>query len=126
MGILGRCRLSRVYARAIASKPVSIQFSASERLFFLSYSINIDGKQYTKIFVPSIQYPQSSDNIIVNNGLKWRVDPTNLNLNLAEPSNSKLQAVLVLLIFFQKSKKAFSVHLNSCLSYEGAFDTGQF
>jgi hypothetical protein len=30
MGILGRCRLSRVYARAIASKPVSIQFTASK------------------------------------------------------------------------------------------------
>jgi len=91
-------RLSRVYARAIAGKPVSMQFLASQRLFSLSYSIDTNIKQPTEIIVPSIQYAESSYNITVNNALKWKVDSTNPNVILVEPSdqliNSKEQAVI--------------------------------
>ncbi len=91
-------RLSRVYARAIAGQPVSMQFLASQRLFSLSYTIDTNIKQPTEIFVPSMQYPQSSYNITVNNALKWKVDSTNPNIILVEPSDqlikSKEQAVI--------------------------------
>ncbi len=91
-------RLSRVYARAIAGKPLAMQFIPNQRLFSLSYYIDTDIKQPTEIVVPSIQYPQSSYTVTVNNALKWRVDSTNPNVILVEPSdqllNSKEQSVI--------------------------------
>ena len=75
-----------------------MQFIASQRLFYLSYYIDTNIKQPTEIFIPSIHYPQSSYDITVNRPLKWKVDPTNSNIILVEPSdqliNSPVQAVI--------------------------------
>ncbi len=91
-------RLSRVYARAIAGKPLAMQFLADQRLFSLSYYIDTNIKQPTEIVVPPIQYPQSSYTITVNNALKWRIGSTNPNIILVEPSdqvlNSKEKAII--------------------------------
>ncbi|CAF1048924.1 unnamed protein product [Rotaria sordida] len=91
-------RLSRVYARAIAGKPSTMEFIPADRYFYLSYFIDTNIKQPTEIFVSPLQYPKSSYNITVNNALKWRVNPTNRNIILVEPSdqiiNSKVQDVL--------------------------------
>ena len=83
-------RVARVYARAIAGRPLSMQFLASARSFYLTYEIDTSIKQPTEIFVPSIQYPQSSYNITVNEVLKWKVDPTNPNVILVQPTEQIL------------------------------------
>jgi endoglycosylceramidase len=85
-------RLSRVYARAIAGKPISMQFLADQRLFSLSYYININIKQPTEIVIPAIQYPQSNYNITVNNALKWKIDSINPNIILVEPSDQLINS----------------------------------
>jgi endoglycosylceramidase len=91
-------RVSRVYARAVAGIPISMQFIASERLFSLSYYVDTTIKQPTEIYIPAIQYPQSSYNVTVNSALQWKVDATNANIILVEPTdqlvNSKEQAVI--------------------------------
>ncbi len=99
-------RLSRVYARAIAGKPLSMQFLASERLFSLSYYIDTNIKQPTEIVVPSIQYQQFSYTVTVNNALKWKIDSTSSNIILVEPSdqliNSREQAVIGVIVIRPK------------------------
>ena len=67
-------RVARVYPRAIAGKSLSIQYIASERSFYFTYNIDINIKQPTEIFVPPLQYPQSSYKITVNEVLKWRME----------------------------------------------------
>ena len=79
-------RLSRVYARAIAGKPLSMQYIARERLFYLSYYIDPDIQQPTEIYIPAIQFPESSYLVTVNAVLQWTVDPENKNLILIQPS----------------------------------------
>jgi hypothetical protein len=90
-------RISRIYARAIAGKLLAMQYIANQTTFYLSYYVNPNITQPTEIFVPAIQFPQQSYNVTVNAALKWRVDPTNPNVILVEPSeqlvNSKEQAV---------------------------------
>ncbi len=60
--------------------------------------INPAIQQPTEIYVPSIQFPPDSYNVTVNAALKWRINPTNPNIILVEPSEqfvkSKEQAVL--------------------------------
>jgi endoglycosylceramidase len=91
-------RLSRIYARAIAGKPLAMQYIASQRNFYLSYYIDPTIKQPTEIYIPSLQFPQQSYNLTVNSVLKWKVDPTNNNIILVEPNEqlvkSKDQAVI--------------------------------
>ncbi|CAF0900617.1 unnamed protein product [Rotaria sordida] len=91
-------RLSRVYARAIAGKPLAMQYIASQRVFYLSYYIDPTIKQPTEIYISPIQYPQQSYNITVNRALKWKIDQTNTNIILVEPNEqfvkSKNQAVI--------------------------------
>lgn len=85
-------RLSRVYARAIAGIPLSMQFLANQSLFYLSYYIDINIKQPTEIVIPDIQYPQSSYNITVNSVLKWKVNSTNPTIIFIEPSDQFLES----------------------------------
>lgn len=80
-------RLARVYPRAIAGKPISIQYIADQRLFSLSYYVNTTITQPTEIVVPSLQYPQGSYHVTVNNILKWQVSTTNPNVLLVEPND---------------------------------------
>jgi len=91
-------RMARIYARAIAGKPLAMQYIASQREFYLSYYIDPTITQPTEIFVPSIQFPQQSYNITVNAPLKWKLDSTNMNIILVEPNEqlvkSKDQAVI--------------------------------
>jgi endoglycosylceramidase len=90
--------LSRVYARAVAGQLLGMQYIPQERVFYLSYFINPAIKQPTEIYIPSILFPQQSYNITVNSALKWRVDPSNINVILVEPNEqlvkSKDQAVV--------------------------------
>jgi endoglycosylceramidase len=91
-------RIARIYPHAIAGKPLAMQYIAAQRIFYLSYYIDPNIKQPTEIYVPSIQFPQQSYNVTVNSVLKWRVDPTNMNIILVEPNEqlvkSKEQAVI--------------------------------
>ncbi len=91
-------RISRIYARAIAGKVLAMQYIANLRTFYLSYDVDPNITQPTEIFIPAIQFPQQSYNVTVNAALKWRVDPTNPNVILVEPSEqavtSKEQAVI--------------------------------
>lgn len=91
-------RLSRVYARAIAGKPITMQFLASKRLFFLSYYIDLNIQQPTEIVVPSIQYPSSNYIVTVNDVLTWKIDSTDPRIILVQPSdvlvNSNEQAII--------------------------------
>lgn len=93
--ILGRAptikRVSRIYARAIAGKPITMQYIASQRSFSLSYYIDSTITQPTEIFIPAIQFPQQSYNVTVNAPLKWKYDPTNNNIILVEPNNQFIQ-----------------------------------
>ncbi|CAF2986326.1 unnamed protein product [Rotaria sp. Silwood2] len=45
-------------------------------------------KQFTEIYISSIQYPQQNYNITVNRVLKWKIDLTNTNVILVEPNES--------------------------------------
>ncbi|CAF3878742.1 unnamed protein product [Rotaria sp. Silwood1] len=91
-------RLSRVYARAIAGKPLAMQYIASQRQFYLSYYIDPTIKQPTEIYVSPLLYPQQSYNVTVNRALKWKTDSTNANIILVEPNEqffkSKNQAII--------------------------------
>ncbi len=91
-------RLSRAYARAIAGTPISMTYHADKRIFYLDYYANKTIHEPTEIYVPFLQYPQASYKIIVNQYLKWKVDPTDPNIILVEPSeqfmNSLLQTVI--------------------------------
>ncbi|CAF2270846.1 unnamed protein product [Rotaria magnacalcarata] len=91
-------RLSRVYARAIAGKPLSMQYIASQRSFYLSYYVDPTIKQPTEIYVSPLQYPAQSFNVTVNRSLKWTMDPSNANIILVQPNEqfvkSKYQAVI--------------------------------
>ncbi|CAF0879721.1 unnamed protein product [Adineta ricciae] len=80
-------RLSRVYARAIAGKPLAMQFLAQQRSFYLSYYINTTIPEPTEIVVPPVQYPEFSYRIFVNNALKWRIDSKESNVILVEPND---------------------------------------
>lgn len=79
-------RVTRIYARAIAGKPLAMQFIASQRQFYLSYYTDGSIKQPTEIFVPPAKFPQQSYNVTVNSVLKWRRDPTDANVILVELS----------------------------------------
>lgn len=85
-------RLSRVYARAIAGKPIIMQFLASQRSFFLSYYIDVTIKKPTEIVVPPIQYPQASYIVTVNDPLMWTIDSRDPNVVRVEPSDLFLNA----------------------------------
>jgi hypothetical protein len=91
-------RLSRVYARAIAGTPISMKYHADKRIFYLHYYANKTINEPTEIYVPFLHYPQASYKIIVNQYLKWKVNPTDANIILIEPSehyiNSLLQNVI--------------------------------
>jgi endoglycosylceramidase len=91
-------RIARIYAHAIAGKPLAMQYIAAQRTFYLSYYLDPNINQPTEIYVPSIQFPQQSYNVTVSSALKWRVDPTNVNIILVEPNEqlvkSKEQAVI--------------------------------
>ncbi len=79
-------RIARIYARAIAGKPVAMQYIANERIFYLSYYIDPTIKQPTEIYISPIQFPQQNYNVTVSAALKWKIDPTNANIILVEPS----------------------------------------
>ncbi|CAF1390470.1 unnamed protein product [Rotaria sordida] len=79
-------RLSRVYARAIAGRPISMIYRADKRIFSLSYVIDKTINKPTEIYVPFLNYPQASYRVIVNKYLKWKVDPTDANVILVEPN----------------------------------------
>jgi len=49
---------------------------------------------YTEIYVPFVKYPQSSYKIIVNQYLKWKVDPIDGNLIIVEASEDFLNSLL--------------------------------
>jgi hypothetical protein len=53
---------------------------------------------YTEIYVPFVNYPQSSYKRILNQYLKWKVDPIDGNLIIVEASeyflNSQLNNVI--------------------------------
>jgi len=75
-----------------------MQYIADQRLFYLSYYVDPMIKQPTEIFIPPLEFPQQSYNITVNAVLKWKIDPTNTNVILVEPSQqfvmSQDQAVI--------------------------------
>lgn len=79
-------RLSRVYARAIAGKPLAMQYINTDRSFYLSYYIDAKAKKPTEIYVSPLQYPNQSYNVTVNKVLQWSVDPTNTNIILVQPN----------------------------------------
>jgi endoglycosylceramidase len=91
-------RISRIYARAIAGKPLAMQYIGSQRVFYLSYYVDPTITKPTEIYIPAIQFPQQSYNVTVNAALKWRIDPTNNNIILVEPNEqfvySKEQAAI--------------------------------
>ncbi|UJR21736.1 hypothetical protein I4U23_024811 [Adineta vaga] len=78
-------RVSRIYARAIAGKPIAMQYIAKQRMFYLSYYLDLTIKKPTEIFIPPMQFPKQSYNITVNAALKWTIDPTDANVILVEP-----------------------------------------
>ncbi|CAF2160118.1 unnamed protein product [Rotaria magnacalcarata] len=80
--------LSRVYARAIAGRPLSMGYIASEKHFYLSYVIDKSIKEPTEIFIPSVQFPKGNYNVTVTEELKWRVDSKNPSVILVEPSDA--------------------------------------
>lgn len=80
-------RLSRIYARAIAGKPLAMQYVTSDRTFYLSYYIDPTIKQPTEVYVPLVQFPPGSYNITITPTLKWKFDPTNANIILLEPND---------------------------------------
>jgi endoglycosylceramidase len=96
--VLAIKRISRVYARAIAGKPLAMQYIANQRMFYLSYNIDPTIKLPTEIYIPALQFPQQSYNVTVNAALKWKIDPTNPNVILVEPNEqlvkSKDQAII--------------------------------
>ncbi|CAF4662508.1 unnamed protein product [Rotaria sp. Silwood1] len=53
-------RLSRVYARAIAGKPISMTYHADKRIFHLYYYADKTISKPTEIYVPYLHYPQAS------------------------------------------------------------------
>ena len=81
-------RLSRIYARAIAGRPLAMQYIGKQRSFHLSYYIDPNGKKPTELVVPVSEFPIGSYNITVSSALKWRVDSTNPNIILVEPSQT--------------------------------------
>ncbi len=91
-------RLSRAYARAIAGVPISMTYYPNKRIFNLHYYANKTINEPTEIYVPFLHYPQANYTIIVNQHLKWKVDPTDTNTILVEPSeyfmNSSLEIVV--------------------------------
>lgn len=93
--VLGRAptikRLARIYARAIAGKPLASQYASDQRTFYLSYYVDPTIKQPTEVVVPVQQFPAGSYNVTVNAALKWRQDPTDANIILVEPSQTVLQ-----------------------------------
>ena len=85
-------RLSRIYARAIAGKPLAMQYVASERSFYLSYNIDPSIKQPTEIYLPSTQFPPQTYNITVTPTLKWQFDPSDANIILVEPNTQLVKS----------------------------------
>ena len=81
-------RISRIYARAIAGKPLAMQYIAKQRSFYLSYYIDTSIQQPTVIFIPPAQFPERAYNVTVNAALQWRVDASNANVILVEPRQS--------------------------------------
>jgi len=80
-------RLARIYAQAIAGKPISMQYIADQRSFSLSYYVDTNIKQPTEIIIPPLQFPQNGYNVTVNNVLKWQIDSMSPNIILVEPSD---------------------------------------
>lgn len=81
-------RISRIYARAIAGKPLAMQYIASQRSFYLSYYIDTAIRQPTVIFIPPAPFAEHGYNVTVNAALQWRVDASNVNVILVEPRAS--------------------------------------
>jgi hypothetical protein len=69
-----------------------MQYIAAQRTFHLSYYIDPNIKQPTEIYIPAIQFPQQTYNVTVNAALKWRVDPSNINMILVEPSEQLIES----------------------------------
>ncbi|CAF2690929.1 unnamed protein product [Rotaria sp. Silwood2] len=86
-------RLSRVYARAIAGTPISMAYHPDKRVFNLYYYADKTINKPTEIYVPFLHYPQASYNVIVNRYLKWKVDPTDSNIILVEPSQHFMNSI---------------------------------
>lgn len=86
--------ISRIYARAIAGRLLAMQYISKQRSFHVSYYIDTTIKQPTEIYVPITKFPVGSYNVTVSSGLQWRMDSTNPNLVLVEPSSSLLQSHL--------------------------------
>ncbi|CAF4796665.1 unnamed protein product [Rotaria sp. Silwood1] len=84
-------RLARVYARAIAGKPILNMYVPERRYFYLTYYIDTTINEPTEIFVPNLHFPKASYNVTVSDTLKWKVDPTNPNILLVEPSDQLLR-----------------------------------
>ena len=74
--------LARVYARAIAGPPISMQYDATLRSFDLSYNIDISINEPTEIFIPPLHYPNASYTVSLEGPLKWDVDPDDKNVIL--------------------------------------------
>jgi hypothetical protein len=87
-------RLSRVYARAIAGTPISMIYHPDQRIFSLHYYANKTITEPTEIYVSFLHYPQASYTVIVNQYLKWKVDPTDANIILVEPSEYFMNSLL--------------------------------
>jgi len=87
-------RLARVYARAIAGRPLYSYYipDQDQRYFLLTYSIDTTIQQPTEIFVPDVHFPNASYGVSVSDGLKWKVNPTNPSIVLVEPSDELLQS----------------------------------
>jgi endoglycosylceramidase len=90
--VLGRAstlqRLSRIYARAIAGKPLTMQYITKQRTFYLSYYIDPTIEQPTEIVLPAVEFPLGTYILTVNAVLKWRVDTSDANIILVEPIQS--------------------------------------
>ncbi len=87
-------RLSRAYARAIAGTPISMKYHADQRTFYLYYYANKTINEPTEIYIPFLHYLQANYTISVNQYLKWRVDPTDANVILVEPSEYFMNSLL--------------------------------
>jgi hypothetical protein len=74
--------LARVYARAIAGPPISMQYNATLRSFYLSYNIDISISEPTEIFIPPLHFPNASYIVTLDGPIKWNVDPDNENVIL--------------------------------------------
>jgi hypothetical protein len=84
--------ISRPYARAIAGQPLMMQYNVDTRSFELEYMLDASIKKPTEIHISPLVYPAASYNVTVSEGVQWKVDPTDSNVILIEPTQQRIDS----------------------------------